>query len=103
VIRRRRFGDVIERQLDLFERDHGELLEACEEALRAYRAAPREEAEESYERFGDLQAEANEALEDARNAYAATLDDEVADRYLEEFDRTAAKRFRHIWIAEEAL
>jgi hypothetical protein len=100
VIRRRRFGDVIERQLDLFERDDGDLLDACEEALRAYRAAPREEAEESYERFGDLQAEANETLEDARDTYAATLDEASADRYRAEFDRTAAKRFRGIWVVE---
>jgi hypothetical protein len=103
VIRRRRFGDVIERQLDLFERDQDDLLETCEESLRAYRAAPRGEAEESYERFGDLQAEANEILEEARDAYGATLDEASADRYRAEFDRTAAKRFRGIWIADEPL
>jgi hypothetical protein len=98
VIFRRRFSDVVERQLDLFDDERSDLLEACREALRGYREAGREEAEESYERFGDLQEEANEALSELRDAYALTLEEEVADRYAAEFDRTAAKRYRGIWL-----
>ena len=97
---RRRFGDVIERQLDLFERDRSDLIEACDEALRAYREAAREDAEERYERFGDLQEEAIEALDELRDRYAASLEEDAATRYAAEFDRAAAKRFRGIWIAD---
>jgi uncharacterized protein Yka (UPF0111/DUF47 family) len=98
VIFRRRFGDLVARQLDAFEEDHADLLDACEEALRAYREADREEAQEVYERFGDLQEEANETLRDIRDTYAATVDGEVADRYAAEFDRAAARRYRGIWL-----
>lgn len=99
MILRRRFGDVIDRQLALFAEERAELLEECDEALRQYDAADRDEAGEHYERFGDLQEEVNEALEDIRARYAATLDDRLADRYLAEFDRAAAKRFRGTWLS----
>ena len=35
--RRRPFADLVERQLELFAREHGVLLEACERALDDYR------------------------------------------------------------------
>ena len=43
MIRRRRFAEVIARQLELFEREHAGHLADCEAAERAYDAAPREE------------------------------------------------------------
>jgi hypothetical protein len=98
MIRRRRFGEVIERQFALFSEEHDDLLAACGEALRRYDTAGRDEAGEHYERFGDLQEEVNEELEDLRDRYAAALDDRLADRYVAEFDRAAAKRFRGIWL-----
>src|SRR5689334_13957371 len=52
VLRRGRFGDVISRQLDLFEREQAGLMRQCEEAEAAYDRAERDEAEE---RFGDYQ------------------------------------------------
>jgi hypothetical protein len=90
MLRRQRFGDLIERQLDLFERDNSELLRACAEASRSYDGAPRDEAEE---RFGDYQAlleEASDALADLRDGYASTLDDSKA--YLREFERACDRR-----------
>jgi hypothetical protein len=98
VILRRRFADLIDGQLALFAEEHAELLRECDEALRAYDAAGRDAAGEHYERFGDLQEEVNEALEEARDVYAATLDDRLAGRYVAEFDRAAARRFRRIWL-----
>ncbi len=103
MIARRRFGDVIDRQLALFADQHADLLRACDEALRAYDASGREQAAERYERFGDLQAEANDALRDLRDGYAGTLDEQSAGRYRAEFERTAARRLRHVWVSEEAL
>src|SRR5207248_8386420 len=48
VILRRRFSDVIRRQLDLFVEDNRGLIEDCAAAERAYNRAPRDEAEERY-------------------------------------------------------
>ena len=59
---RPRFGDLIRRQLDLFEREHRGLIEDCLEAERAYVSAPRDEAEERYGDYMDLVEEAEEEL-----------------------------------------
>jgi hypothetical protein len=98
MIGRRRFGDLVDRQLALFVEEHADLLRDCDDALRAYNAADRDDAGEHYERFGDLQEEVNDALEDIRDRYTATLDDSLAERYTAEFDRAAAKRFRGVWL-----
>ena len=45
---RRRFGDLIAMQLRVFEQDHAHRLAALRDALEAYRAADREDAEERY-------------------------------------------------------
>lgn len=90
--RRRRFADVIDRQLDLFEREHAGLIEATDAALAAYDAAGRDEAEERFGDFRDLAAEGEEELAALRDAYAATLDEDTAECYREEFDRDVRRR-----------
>ena len=89
---RRRFRDVITRQLDMFEREHAELIEECENALRAHRDAPREEAEELYGDYLDLVETGAEALVELRDAYAATLDEDTAEEYEAAFSRAVGKR-----------
>jgi hypothetical protein len=75
VIFRKRFGELIDRQLTMFETDHAELVERITRASEAYDDAPRDEAEERYgdevafnyavlRRFGDLALE----LEDEPDA-----------------------------------
>jgi hypothetical protein len=91
--RRGAFGDVVERQLDLFSGEHADLLARCAAALRDYDAAPAEEAEERYGDYADLADEAREALEELRDAYAATLDADTAERYAAAFDTAAGERF----------
>jgi hypothetical protein len=81
---------VIERQLDMFEREQGSLLRACDEAERAYDEAERDEAEERYGEYLDLVEEAAEALAELRDGYASTL--EEPRRYLREFERASARR-----------
>ena len=93
VFRRQRFGDVISRQLDLFERDSAALILACVEAESAYDRAERDEAEE---RFGDYQLlveSGTEELADLRDHFAATLDETAAEQYEAEFNRAVHKRF----------
>jgi hypothetical protein len=92
VLRRRRFSDVISRQLDLFEQDHAELIRESEEAERAYDRGSREDAEERYGDYQDVVETATEVLADVRDHFAATLDDQAAEQYEAEFNRAVARR-----------
>jgi len=89
---KRRFGDVISRQLDLFVRDHLELLEACDEAERAYDRAGREEAEERFGDYQELVETGTEILAGLRDNFASTLDDSATEEYEDAFNRAVVKR-----------
>jgi hypothetical protein len=84
---------VVERQLDLFGREHADLLSECEDALVAFRAADRAEAEERYGDYADLVDSACEELASLRDSYAGTLGEGVADAYCTVFNRRARKRY----------
>ena len=90
IFRRSPFKDVVDAQLDLFEREHAELLEHIEKLLDEYNHAERDEAEEAFGDYMDAQALAAEILEDMRDHYARTLDD--PDAYVAEFNREVKKR-----------
>lgn len=92
MLRKGRFEEVISRQLDLFVRDHPDLLRACDEAERAYDRAAREDAEERYGEYQDLVETGTEILADLRDHYASTLDDAPADEYEAAFNRAVTKR-----------
>ena len=92
MLRPNRFADVISRQLDLFERDEAELIRRCLEAERAYDRADRDEDEERYGDYVDLVETGTEALADLRWTYAATLDEDAAEEYEQEFNRAVRKR-----------
>jgi hypothetical protein len=89
---RRRFADVISRQLDLFEREQAGLIAACEEAERRYDRADRDEAEERYGDYLDLVETGTELLAELRDGFAATLDERAAEEYEEAFNRAVGKR-----------
>jgi hypothetical protein len=94
VILRRRFGDLIARQLDLFEADNASLIVDCAAAERAYDAAPRDEAEERYGDYLDLVETGTEILAAMRDHYTrASLDESASVDYERAFNRAAAKRF----------
>jgi hypothetical protein len=92
VLRRGRFGDVISRQLDLFELERAGLVRECEQAEAAYDRAPRDEAEERYGDYQDLVETATELLAGLRDNFALTLADAAAEQYEAEFNRAVAKR-----------
>ena len=92
MLRRRRFADVVSRQLDLFERDEAELIQECEQAEAAYDRGERDEAEERFGDYQDLVETATEMLADLRDHFAASLDDADAEEYEAEFKRAVAKR-----------
>jgi len=94
VILRRRFADLIARQLDLFEEDSAALIVDCAAAERAYDDAPREEAEERYGDYLDLVETGTEILAGMRDHYARDSPNEDASaEYERTFNRAAAKRF----------
>jgi hypothetical protein len=92
VLGRRRFADVIGRQLDLFVSHNLELLDACDAAERAYDQADRDEAEKRYGDYQDLVETGTEILADLRDHFAATLDDDASGQYEAEFNRAVEKR-----------
>jgi hypothetical protein len=94
ILRRRRFADLIERQLDLFEREHRGLIDDCTAAMRAYDAADRSEAEERYGDYVDLVETGTELLADLRDTYSQTLEEADAEEYETAFNRAVAKRLR---------
>jgi hypothetical protein len=99
--RRARFAEVIERQLDLFEREHRGLIEDCEAAERSYTHAGRSEAEERYGDYVDLVETGTEVLADLRDNFATTLDEDVAEEYTAAFNHAVLKRFRRFALEIE--
>ncbi len=98
---RARFADAIERQLDLFEREHRGLIDDCLAAEHAYDQAPRDEAEERYGDYVDLVETGTELLAELRDNFAARLDEHAADEYSDAFNRAVLKRFRRFALEIE--
>ena len=90
--RRGRFGDVIRRQLDLFEHDHLAVIEEVVDRMDAYNRADRDEAEELYGDYVDAVDAARDALLEYRDGYAAALDADAAEEYEAVFNRVVQVR-----------
>ena len=93
MFRRKRFADLIARQLDLFEREQRALIERCVAAERAYDRAARGDAEERYGDYVDLVETGTQILAEIRDHFARTLDEETAEEYEAAFHRAVEKRF----------
>ena len=91
--RRSRFGDLVRRQLDLFAEDEAELLREADELERAYDAADRDEAEESYGDYQLVLEAIVERLDGIRDTYARTLGTDADADYERAFDREARRRY----------
>jgi hypothetical protein len=90
MFRRSLYAEVIGAQLDLFARDHPDVIEEANERLAAYERAGRDEAEELYGDYIDAVETGTEILADVRDHYARSVDD--PDRYCVEFNKAVAKR-----------
>jgi uncharacterized Ntn-hydrolase superfamily protein len=89
---RSRYREVIDRQLDLFVRDHADVIEEVNARFRLYSAAGREDAEELYGDYLDAVETGTEILADLRDHFAQSLEEPDAERYLSDFDGAVAKR-----------
>jgi hypothetical protein len=93
-LRRGRFDDLVEHQLDLFEADDAALLDEAGVADAAWTNATAEDSEELY---GDYQLIADaigERLYDTRETYASPLEAHAAADYRAAFDKAARRRLR---------
>jgi hypothetical protein len=90
---RRRFSEVIERQLRLFAEDHAGLIADVKAAERQYERATRDDAEERYGDYLDLVETATETLADLRDHFAATLPEGDDEEYEAAFNRAVRKRW----------
>ncbi len=102
IFRRRRFADLIRRQLDLFEYDERGLLDDCAAAEHAYDQAPRDEAEERYGHYMDVVETGTELLADLRDTFARTLDGDAAHEYEAAFNRAVARRLPRLALEIES-
>ncbi len=94
---RRRFSDLVARQLDVFAVDEADgLLAEVREMKTQYDQADRSDAEEAYGDYVDVVDAVRDALADMRNRFASTLDDEAVEEYESAFERAAMKRWR--WL-----
>ncbi len=93
MLRGARFADVIERQLDLFEREHAGLLGDIAAAEDAYDRSGRDEAEERYGDYLDLVETYTDLLAELRDNYAASLEEDAAEPYELAFNKAVARRF----------
>jgi hypothetical protein len=100
-VRRARFSELIDRQLDLFEREQRGLIEDCIAAERAYNRAERGEAEQRYGDYVDLVETGTEVLADLRDNFATTLDDDAAEEYEQAFNRAVVRRLRRFGLEIE--
>jgi hypothetical protein len=100
-VRRARFSELIDRQLDIFQREHRGLIEDCVAAERAYNRAPRDEAEERYGDYVDLVETGTEILADLRDNFATTLEEDAVDEYEQAFNQAVLRRFRRFALEIE--
>ena len=99
IFRRRRFADVISRQLDVFAEDETDgLFAEVSEKKDLYDRADRSEAEELYGDYVDVVEAATEALADMRYRFRSTLDTTTGEEYEEAFNRAVKKRWPHFGL-----
>jgi hypothetical protein len=94
MLRRRRFSDLIRRQLDVFAEDEAHnIFVEIRDRKALYDRADRDEAEELYGDYIDAVETGTEALADMRDRFKRTLDDAAAEEYEREFNRAVKKRW----------
>jgi len=87
---RSRYTRVIDAQLELFVREHRDVIEEARQRLELYNRSDRSDAEELYGDYVDAVESGTEILADMRDHYAMTI--EQPDEYASAFNRAVAKR-----------
>jgi hypothetical protein len=90
---KRRFADLIKRQLEYFEQDDADYLRRVSEAYQAYDRSDRGDSEELYGDYMELVESGTEALVEMRDRYSQTLEEDDAAEYAREFNQAVLKRW----------
>ena len=90
MFRRSRYAKVVDAQLDLFVREHRDVIDEARQRLELYNRNDRSEAEELYGDYVDAVETGTAILADMRDHYSATLGS--PDEYVSMFNRGVAKR-----------
>ena len=96
---RSRYAKVVDAQLDLFIREHHDVIEEARQRLELYNRSDRSEAEELYGDYVDAVETGTDILIDMRDHYSATLAD--PDTYVSAFNRGVSKRLREFSVETE--
>lgn len=98
---RRRFADLVVRQLDLYESENRPRLEGLASDLAAHRAGDDEDHLETYGDYQDGVDVAASELMSIRNTYARSLDPDTVPGYEKAFLRAVRRRFPALATAIE--
>jgi hypothetical protein len=96
---RSRYAKVVDAQLDLFIREHHDVIEEARQRLELYNRSDRSEAEELYGDYVDAVETGTDILTDMRDHYGATLAD--PGRYVAAFNRGVSRRLREFSLETE--
>ena len=96
ILRRGRFHELVQRQLDVFEVDETELLEDASESDAAWTNASPDVTEELYGDYQLVLEAVVDCLEELRDTYAASLDEQTRGEYEQAFARGARRRFPNL-------
>jgi hypothetical protein len=99
IFGRKRFGEVVARQLGFFVEDDSALLQDVADALEAYNRADKDDAEELYGDYQLMIEAATDRLAELRDAYANTLDD--PEQYEREFNAEVVRRWPSLSLTIE--
>ena len=94
IFRKRRFAELITRQLDVFAEDQAnDIFVEIRDRKKLYDEADRDEAEELYGDYIDAVETGTEALADMRDRFKQTLEEDAAEEYELEFNRAVKRRW----------
>ena len=93
MFRRRRFGDLVDRQLALFAAENGDALARIERMRRTELRADEEDHAEAYGDYLDEVGWAAEELRELRDSYAGTLEGDAAREYVRVYGKAVRRRF----------
>ena len=93
MFRRRRFGDLVDRQLALFAAENADALARIDRRRREELRADEEDHTEAYGDYLDEVGWAAEELRELRDAYAGTLERDAAREYARAYAKAVRRRF----------
>lgn len=96
---RSRYTKVVDAQLDLFIREHHDVIDEARRRLELYNSSDRSDAEELYGDYIDAVETGTEVLAGMRDHYSTTL--ETPDEYVATFNRAVTKRLREFGVEIE--